>query len=149
MHIAYPPDLLCRLPPQLVSQQAIHAHLRLPLYLPRLPQRNIQHLFRLGNLVNDPVRQRFPPRPLVRLEQHLARRLRPKLEPREVADAREVQAQVDGRHAEEAARRVHDAVVVGEGKGARAAKRVAREEGDGGERKVEERCEELRCVQHG
>lgn len=57
----------------------------------------------------------------MRLEKHFARGFRWEFEPEERADAGEVQAEVDGGHADVAAGGVHYAVVVGEGEGAGAA----------------------------
>lgn len=53
-----------------------------------------------------------------------------------------MQTEVDGRHGDETALGVHDAVVAGEGEGAGAAEGVAGDAGDGGVGVVEERGEE-------
>lgn len=140
MHIANPPNLLRRLAPKLVPQQTVHAHLRLSLHRSRFRESDIQHLLRFGDLVHNAVLQRFLARPPVRLEQHLACDLRAKFEAWQEANAGEVQAEIDGRHAEETARSIHDTVVVREGKGAGAAEGVASQEGDSGEGVVEQCC---------
>lgn len=92
MYITNPPNLLRGLTPKFIPQQTIHPHLTPPLHIPRLPQRNVQHLTGLRNLIDNTIRKRRLSRPLVRLEQHLARDLRVELETREEADAGEVQA---------------------------------------------------------
>ncbi len=76
------------------------------------------------------------------LEQHLAGDAAAELEAGQGADAVEVEAQLDGRHADEAAVGVHDAVVVAEGEGAGAAEGVAGQEGDGRVGEVED------CLKH-
>ena len=53
-----------------------------------------------------------------------------------------MQAEIHGRHGDEAALRVHDAVVAGEGEGAGAAEGVAGDARDGGVRVVEQGGEE-------
>lgn len=92
---------------------------------PRQIHRNVKHFLRRGNSVDDAILQRLFSRPAMGLEQHLAGDAAAELESREGADAVEVEAQLDGRHADEAAVGVHDAVVVAEGEGAGAAKGVA------------------------
>jgi hypothetical protein len=116
---------LRRLPAQFVPQQTIHSHARASLQSPRHLQRNTQHVLGRRKRVDDAVVARLGARPPVRLEQHLARHARRELEPWEGPDAGEVQTQVHGWHADEAAGRVHDAVVVRQREGARAAEGVA------------------------
>lgn len=53
-----------------------------------------------------------------------------------------MQAEVDGRHAEVPARRVHDAIVVGEREGPRASEGVPCNKGNGGEGEVDKGGEE-------
>jgi hypothetical protein len=134
MHIAYAPDLLRCLAPEFIPQQTVHAHLRLALYLPCLLQRNVQHLLRLSDLIDNTIFQRTLARPSVGFQQHLARDLWPQLKTWQVPDTREVQTEVHRRHTEKAAARVHDAVIVGESERAGAAESVACEKCNGGER---------------
>jgi hypothetical protein len=118
-------QLLRCLSPKLIPQQTIHSHLSPSLNAPRLLQRLLQHLLRLSNLVHYPILKCLLSRPLVRLEQHLARDLRPEFETGEESYTGEVETEVDGRHAEETAGGVHDAVVMGEGEGASATECVS------------------------
>ena len=139
MHVTDAFKLLGRLTPELVAQQRVHAHPRLGRPQPRHAQRRLQHAVGLGDLVDDAVGQRLLARPAVRLQQHLARDLRAQLEARQRADAVEVQPQVHRRHREEAARAVHDAVVVGQRERARAAEGVAGQQRDRREWEVQHR----------
>lgn len=128
---------LC-LTPQLIPQRGIDAHLRLGRPAPGQVERDFKHAIWLRDGVDDAVLERLLARPAVRLKQHLACDAAAELEAGQGAYAVKVQAEIDGGHAEEAARRVHDAVVVREGKGPAAAKDVARDEGDGGEGEVDD-----------
>jgi len=76
------------------------------------------------------------------LQQHFPRDFGAEFEAGERAYALEMKAKVDGRQTDEAARGVHDAVVVGEGHDGCAAEGVSCEEGDGGKGEVED------CVEH-
>jgi hypothetical protein len=125
MHITKRANLLRRLPAQLVPQQTKHAHARPALQSPRHLQRHVQHIRGRRKRVDDAVFVRRGARPPVRLEQHFARHARGEFEAWEGPDAGEVQPEVHRRHADEAAGCVHDAVVVCEGEGARAAEGVA------------------------
>jgi len=136
MHVTDAFKLLGGLAPELIAQQRIHAHLRLWGPQPSHAQRRLQHVLRVGDLVDDAIRQRLLAGPAVRLQQHLARDLRAQLEARQRADAVEVQPQIHRRHREEAARAVHDAVVVGQRERAGAAEGVPCQQRDRREREV-------------
>lgn len=142
MHITDPPKPLRRLPPKLIPQQRKNPHpcLRRP---PTRPlQRQPLHPLRRHHRIHNPIPQRLFARPPVRFQQHLPCHIRTQLEARQGPDAGEVEAEVYGRHGEEAARAVHDAVVVGEGEGAGAAEGVAGEQRDCREGEVEDGREE-------
>lgn len=119
MHVADPLELLQRLAPELRSQDAVHPrqerqpsvfspirqtpsqkerkkrqrhspHPRLPRPPPSPTDRKTSHLLRLDHRIHDPILQRLPPRPPMRLEEHLPRHLRIQLQPRQRADPVEV-----------------------------------------------------------
>lgn len=96
------------------------------------------HVLWGSNLIHNSVLQRLGARPFVRLEQHLPRNLRAQLQPRQRANALEMQSQVHRGHAEKPALGVHDAIVTAQGKRTGTAERVARDERDRRERVVQQ-----------
>ena len=140
--VADPPELVERLPPQLVPQQSVHAHGGAGRVSLGRPHRDVRHLPRRRDLVHDPRLQRLGGREAMRLQQDPAGHSRVQFQSDQRADAVEVQTQIDGGQAPEPAFGVHDAVVAGQGEWAGAAEGVARQERDGGEGVVDQRGQE-------
>lgn len=115
---------------KLASKNTIHIHLRLGRPLPSQLHSNIEHLLGLRNSIDDAILEGLLSRPSVGFEQHFPRDLRVQFQTRQSSNAREMEAEIDGRHGEESPLAVHYAVVVAQCERACAAERVAGDESD-------------------